>query len=118
MGLFSKARDAAQQAQQAQFGMGGGVQGGMAYAQLAQKLHHQGVQASGVATAIRPTGQVDFGGSQEMDVDVTITKPTGESYQTTVRQSFHSGAAPIQPGATVTVKYDPDNPAAAMIYGW
>jgi hypothetical protein len=23
-----------------------------------------------------------------------------------------------QPGGTVTVKYDPDNPAQAMIYGW
>src|ERR1700754_2341956 len=114
MGLFSKKPKAP-----AEFGLGGGVQGQMAYAQLAQKLHAQGVQANGVVSAVRPTGQVDFGGSPEIDFDVTITKPTGESYATTIRQGMAAGAeSGIQPGKSVTVKYDPDNPASAMIYGW
>jgi hypothetical protein len=114
MGLFSKKPQAPPQ-----FGLGGGVQGQMAYAQLAQKLHHQGIQATGVVSAVRPTGQTDFGGSPEIDFDVTITKPTGESYATTIRQGMNAAqVGDIQPGKSVTVKYDPDNPASAMIYGW
>jgi hypothetical protein len=117
MGLFSKKRDA--QGQQAAFGLGGGVAGQMAYAQLAQKLHQSGVQANAVVNAVRPTGQVDFGGAPEIDFDVTITKPTGETYATTVRQGMNAAQAnEIRQGATVSVKYDADNPAQAMIYGW
>ena len=114
MGLFSK-----KPKEPAQFGLGGGAAGQMAYAQLAQKLHHQGVQATGVVNAVRPTGQTDFGGSPEIDFDLTITKPTGESYAATVRQGMNAAqVGDIQPGKPVTVKYDPDNPASAMIYGW
>ena len=114
MGLFSK-----KPKQPAEFGLGGGVGGQMAYAQLAQKLAQQGVQATGVVNAVRPTGQVDFGGSPEIDFDVTITKPTGESYAATIRQGMNAAqVGDIQPGRSVTVKYDPDNPASAMLYGW
>jgi len=117
MGFIDKLKGGQQQP--AEFGLGGGVQGQQAYAQLAQKLHHQGIQASGVVNAVRPTGQVDFGGSPEIDFDLTITGPDGQSWPATVRQGMNAAQSnDIQPGATVTVKYDADDPSKAMIYGW
>ncbi len=134
MGLFKSAKNLRAQAEQAMAsvptggmgggmagmaGMGGDMQGQAAYAQLAQKLHHGGVEAPGVVHAIRPTGQKQFGGGQQVDFDVSIRPAGGEPYQTTVSQSMlpaqMEGLAEGQP---ITVKYDPDAPQMALIYGW
>lgn len=132
MGLFDKMKDAQQQAQQA-MGSAGAAQapGGMpgmggvdmaaqaAYAQKAQKLSAAGVEAPGEVHAIRPTGTTDMGGGQETDFDVTISPPGGQPYQTTVRQSMLPAQLEgIAVGAAITVKYDPDDPSQALIYGW
>ena len=101
--------------------MGSAMPGGgaAAYAQLAQKLHASGVEASGTVTAVEATGKRDFGGGQEQRVSVTITPNGGEAYDTTITQSFQPTAvSSLTVGSTVSVKYDPDNPSAALIYSW
>ena len=93
--------------------------GAAASAQLAQKLGACGVEASGTVTAIQATGSSDFGGGQEQQIGVTITPSGGEPYNTTVTQSFQPAALEsLNVGTTVSVKYDPDNPSAALIYSW
>ena len=93
--------------------------GDVAAAQLANKLGAQGVEAPGVIRAIRPTGETDMGGGQKTEVDVTIAPAEGSSYDTTITQSFLATQLEgLDAGGAITVKYDPDNPPAALIYGW
>jgi len=128
MGLFDKMKDAQAQAKEAMAGAGG-AGGGMpgmgdmgaqaAYAQKAQKLHASGVEAPGVVHAIRSTGNTDIGGGQETEFDVSIRPADGEPYQTTITQSMLPAQLEgISEGASITVKYDPDSPTSALIYGW
>ncbi len=137
MGLFDRMKDAQQQAQQAMAAagappqvpggmpgmdmstMGGDMAAQAAYAQKAQKLHNQGIEAPGQVHAIRTTGVTDPGGGQETDFDVTITPAGGEPYQTTIRQFMLPAMLEgISEGAAITVKYDADDPSQALIYGW
>lgn len=129
MGLLDRVKAAQSQAAGAMAGMGGmgsgmGSMGGdmgaqAAYAQLVNKLGKVGVQASATIDTLRPTGRTDMGGGQMTEVDVTISPDGGTPYQTTVRQSFlPSQLEGLSPGASIGVKYDPDNPPAALIYSW
>jgi hypothetical protein len=133
VGLFGKMKDMQSQAQDAMASQGGaqaagGMQGvpGMgdmgaqaAYAQLAQKLAASGVEAPGVIHAIRPSGQPDMSGGQNVDFDVSIRPADGDPYQTTITQSMLPAQLEgIAEGAAITVKYDPDSPTSALIYGW
>lgn len=133
MGLFKNVKDMQAQAQEAMAGQGGmagtGSMGGMAgmgdmaaqaaYAQLAQKLAASGVEAPGVVHSVRPTGQTDIGGGQQVEFDVSIRPAAGEPYQTTISQSMLPAQLEgIAEGAAITVKYDPDSPTSALIYGW
>jgi hypothetical protein len=127
MGLLDRVKTAQQQAAGAVAGAGGlGAMTGRgdmaaqaASAQLANKLGASGVQASGVIEAMRPTGETDMGGGQKTEVDVTITPPGAAAYETTIKQSFLPAQLEgLAPGGAITVKFDPDNPSAALIYGW
>ena len=129
MGFLNKMKDAQSQAQegmaanpgmvQQAHGMGGDMTGQAAYAQMAQKLHQSGVEAPGVVHAIRQTGQTDIGGGQEVEFDVSIKPATGDPYQTTITQSMLPAQMEgISEGGSITVKYDPDSPTSALIYGW
>ena len=129
MGFMDRMKDMQAQAAQAQTQQGGGGMGSMAsmgmgadqvaYAQLAQKLQASGVEAPGVIHSVRPTGQTDFGGGQQSAFDVSIRPANGEPYQTTITQSMlPAQLEEIREGAAITVKYDPDAPAMALIYGW
>ena len=132
MGLFDRMKDAQQQAQDAmqQAGaagaagapgadMGGDMTGMAEYQQRAQKLHAAGVEAPGTVNAINHTGQTDVGGGQWIEFSVTISPSGGEPYQTTIGQSMLPAQLEgIAEGAAITVKYDPDNPSQALIYGW
>lgn len=130
MGLLDRVKAAQSQAAGAMAGvggmgsgmgstMGGDMAGQAAYAQLVNKLGKVGVQAPAVINTLRRTGQTDMGGGQMTEVDVTISPDGGTAYQTTVRQSFlPSQLEGLSPGASIGVKYDPDNPAAALIYTW
>ncbi len=129
MGLFSKVKDAQSQAQEAMasnpgmaqqaHGMGGDMTGQAAYAQMAQKLYASGVEAPGVVHSIRPSGSTQFGGGQQVDFDVSIKPADGEPYQTTIKQSMLPAQMEgLSEGKSITVKYDPDSPTSALIYGW
>ena len=127
MGLFSKVKDAQQQAQQAMQSAGGmkGAMGGgdmsaqMEYAQRAQKLNQSGVEAQAVVEAIRPTGQTEMGGSQVVDFDLAISPAGGQPYRASISQSMLPAQLEgLSQGATVGIKYDPDDPMKALIYSW
>ena len=117
--MQSQGQAAMQQAQPQQPAAGPGMNEQVAYAQMAQKLYASGIDASAVVHTIRPTGQTDVGGGQWTDFDVSIKKPDGELYQTTIRQGMlPAQLEEISEGAAITVKYDPDSPTMALIYGW
>ncbi len=129
MGLFSKIKDAQAQAQDAMknsggmggmTGMGGMDMGGQAAeAQKMQKIAQQGVEAPGVVHSITPSGKTEFGGGQKVDFAVSIRPANGEPFQTTITQSMLPAQLEgISEGQAITVKYDPDAPAVALIYGW
>ena len=127
MGFRDKMRAAQEQAQQAVSGAGASIPGvgGMdmnaqaAYAQRAQKLAQSGVEAPGVIHSIRPTGQTDLGGGQQTEFDVSIRPATGDPFQTTISQSMlPAQMEDLSEGKSITVKYDPDSPTSALIYGW
>jgi hypothetical protein len=127
LGLFKNMQDMQAQAQGAMANQGGtagmagmGDMGAQAaYAQLAQKLAASGVEAPGVVHAIKPTGQTDIGGGQQVAFDVSIRPADGDPYQTTISQSMLPAQLEgIAEGAAITVKYDPDSPMSALIYGW
>jgi hypothetical protein len=132
MGLFGRMKEAQEQASEAMQNAGGmkGMMGNMgsmvsnpagqaAYAQLAQKLKGSGVEAPGTIVALRDTGDRDMGGGQKTEVDVTISPTGGTPYDTTVKQSFLPAQLEgLSAGHAITLKYDPDNPSAALIYGW
>ena len=138
MGFFKKAKDAQAQAQEAMAnagamggmgGMGGmGTMPGMggmdmaaqaAEAQKMQKIATAGVEAPGVIHAIRPSGQTEISGGQRVDFEVSIRPEGGEPFQTTISQSMLPAQLEgLSEGQPVTVKYDPDAPAMALIYSW
>ena len=127
MGFMDKMKGMQQQAQDAMSNTGGmpGAMGGgdmaaqAAYAQLSQKLQASGVEAPGTVQAIRDTGETDPGGGKKTEFDVTITPNGGEAYQTTISQSMLPAQLEgLAVGGAITVKYDPDNPQIALIYGW
>jgi ribosomal protein L11 len=123
MGMFDKMKEAQAQAAQmgagVQMGSAGGMAGQAAYAQLAQKLAQTGVEAPGVVHSIAETGSTDMGGGQETKFEVSIKPADGEPFQTTITQSMLPAQLEgIAEGSAITVKYDPDSPTSALIYGW
>lgn len=92
---------------------------GMAYTALATQLHEKGVMTPAVIRAIRPTGEADMSGGREVEFDVSVRPEAGDPHEALVRQ--HMTPASIQAlsvGRSVTVKYDPDAPGAALIFDW
>jgi hypothetical protein len=122
VGFRDKMRAAQEQAQSAMpAGMGGVDMGAQAaYAQTAQKLAQSGVEAPGVIHSIRPTGETDMGGGQKTEFDVSIRPADGgDPFQTTISQSMlPAQMEDLSEGKSITVKYDPDSPTTALIYGW
>jgi len=137
MGLFSKVKDAQQQAQQAMAGatgatgappagmpgmpgMGGQDMAAMAaQAQKLNKIAQAGIEAPGVIKSIRVAGTPDVAGATMHHIDVTVAPDGGTPYDATVEQSM----LPVQmeslaEGNMVTVKYDPDNPAGVILHSW
>jgi hypothetical protein len=78
-----------------------------------------GVDAPGVIRAVRQTGGSDLGGGREMAIDVTI-EPAGQApIETQVVQHIlpaHIGR--LVAGGAVTVRYDPNDPSAAILVDW
>lgn len=117
MGLFKKMRELQAMSGEA---MQGDVQAMIAYAQLGSKLAQSGIEARGVVHSVRRSGEMDMGGSGEwVDFDVSIKPRDGDAYQTVIRQSVpRAQLEQLTEGKAITVKYDPDSPTSALIYGW
>ena len=129
MGLFDKVKVAKQQATDAmQGGMPGAGAPGMggqdmaamaAYSQKVNKIATAGIEAPGVIHSIRATGTPDIAGATLTDFDVTIRPDGGEPYQATIEQSMlPMQMEGISEGIAIVVKYDPDNPTAAILHSW
>jgi hypothetical protein len=101
-------------------GMGGQDMAAMAaYSAKVNKIAQSGVEAPGVIHSITPTGTPDVSGATMHAIAVTVRPAGGEMYETTIEQSL----LPFQleglsEGLACTVKYDPDNPAAAVLQSW
>jgi hypothetical protein len=99
-------------------GGGGGMAGQKQYAQLANSLKANGVEAPGTIVSMGEPGPEQFGGGRWCDVEVTITPTAGAAYNATVHQSFlQAQLDAMSVGGTVKVKYDPADQAKALIYG-
>ena len=125
MGLFKNARDAMKNAGNlgAMGGAGANVPTGnmpdMAYAQKVNKIGKSGVQAPAEIKAIRPAGSPGMSGATPHDFDVTVTPEGLAPYDTTIHQSMlPTQMQNLTEGKAVTVKYDPDNPADALLSSW
>lgn len=130
MGFRDKVKGMQEQAQEAAAGsappaspmsqaMGGDMAEMAAYAQMANKINQVGVEAPGVIHTIRPTGQTDMSGGQKVEFDVSVKPADGEPYQTTIKQTMlPAQLEDLSDGKAITVKYDPDSPQMALIFGW
>jgi hypothetical protein len=119
-GMQQQAQDAMSDAGGMQQGMGGGDMAAQAaYAQLAQKLQAGGVEAPGTLNTMQDTGETDPGGSHKIQFAVTIAPSGGEPYEATISQyMLPAQLEGMSEGGAITVKFDPDNPQMALIYGW
>ena len=135
MGLFSKAKEAQKQAQEAMANlgsMGGAPGGGMppgmggtdmaamaAEAQKLNKIGQSGVEAPAVIKGIQAVGAPDISGGTKHHIQVTIAPDGGAPYDATIEQSMlPAQMETLSEGMAVTVKYDPDNPSAALLHSW
>jgi hypothetical protein len=127
VGLFKDARQAAQGA----FGQAGvPPAGGMpdmasmgmpdpAYVQKVNRIGQSGVEAPADLHEIRAVGSSDISGATPHEFDVTVRPADADPYQTTIQQSMLlMQIQGLSPGQAVTVKYDPDNPSAALLHSW
>ena len=142
MGLFDKAKQAKQSAADAMAqasamqqqagvpsgGFGGADMPGMggqdmaamaAYSAKVNKLAQSGVEAPGVIHTITATGTPDVSGATMHAIAVTYRPEGGDPIEATIDQSL----LPFQleglaEGKQCTVKYDPDNPSAAVLQSW
>jgi hypothetical protein len=88
------------------------------YRERGQKLAASGVEAPAVINTITP-GEEQMGGSVSTIVEVTIAPADGEPYKATITQSFLQAALnDLSVGDAITVRYDPDDRASALIYSW
>jgi len=142
MGLFDKIKGANQQAADAMAnaaamqqaagaaapaggmagmpGMGGQDMAKMAaYSQKVNRLGQVGVEAPGVIHAFRAVGTPDVSGATWHEFDVSIRPAGADPYQTTIEQSMLPFQMEgISEGQAITVKYDPDAQAEAIISSW
>jgi len=132
MGMLDRMKDVRQQAKDALAGvstipgMPTGMPSGMPanmdeqlrYRDLAQKLKASGVEAPAVINAIRRGEAEPFSGSISTELDLTIKPAAGAAYAATVKQAMlPAWLDTLSAGEAVTVKYDPDSPTSALIYG-
>jgi hypothetical protein len=138
MGLFDKVKGAKQSAADAMAqataaqgaagvpsmadmpGMGGQDMAAMAaYSAKVNKIAQSGVEAPGVIHTITATGSPDMSGATMHAIAVTYRPEGADPIEATIEQSL----LPFQleglsDGQACTVKFDPDNPSAAILHSW
>jgi hypothetical protein len=63
-----------------------------------------------------PTGKTDKPGGSENVIELTVSPAGGAAYAVTINQYIYP-SAPFSTGEDVTVKVDPDDPNAVMLWG-
>jgi hypothetical protein len=90
----------------------------MRYAELTRKLTASGSEAPAVIRVIRPGEAEPVTGALAAEFEVMIKPPDGEAFAATIKQPMAPGALEaMSAGEAVAVRYDPDNPTSALIYG-
>jgi hypothetical protein len=117
MGFMDRVKSAAESAQAATSKVGVGASGDqMALANRAKKLMDSGIDTPAKIDSMSPTGNTDKPGGAENVITATAQPAGGEPYQVTFNQYIYP-SAPFSEGDEVTLKVDPDDPGAAMIFG-
>lgn len=117
MGFLDKMKQAAESAQAATSKVGVGATGDqMALANRAQKLIKEGVDTPGHIESMEPTGNTDKPGGTEYMITFTVRPAGGAEYQVTANQYIYP-SAPFAAGDDVTLKVDPADANAVMIFG-
>ena len=117
MGFMDKMKQAAEgvQAQTSKVGIGADADQ-MALANRAQKLMKVGVDTPAHIDSMTPTGKTDTPGGSENVIELTVSPAGGAAYPVTINQYIYP-SAPFSTGEDVTVKVDPDDPNAVMLWG-
>ena len=101
-------------------GMGGQDMAALAaYSAKVNKIAQSGLEAPGVIHSITATGTPDVSGATMHAIAITYRPAGADPIEATVEQSL----LPFQleglsEGLSCTVKYDPDNPSAAILHSW
>ena len=89
------------------------------YALLGQKLMTSGVEAPAVINTVNRSGDVQLGGAVDAVIEVTIKPAEGDAYAATIRQPLLPAVLDgFSTGDAITVRCDPQDPTAALIYRW
>jgi len=117
MGFMDKMKQAAEgvQAQTSKVGIGADADQ-MALANRAQKLMKSGIDTPAHIDSMTPTGKTDTPGGSENVIELTVSPAVGAAYPVTINQYIYP-SAPFSTGEDVTVKVDPDDPNAVMLWG-
>lgn len=117
MGFMDRLKGAAEsvQAQTSKVGIGAtGDQ--MALANRAKRLMDHGVDTPARIDSMTPTGNTDTPGGAEHMLTLTVSPAGGAPYTVTTNQYIYP-SAPFAAGEDVTVKVDPEDPQAVMVWG-
>jgi hypothetical protein len=82
-----------------------------------QKINASGVDATATVDSMEEVGS-QIGGGHQIDFELTVHPAGGADYPASTSQSMHEVTLKgVEPGATVTVKIDPDDPQSLLVWG-
>jgi len=109
MGFLDKLKGTAKQA------MSPGAMGGER--DKIQRLNQVGVMSTATVNSMQETG-TQFGGGHQIDFDLTVHPDGGADYNVKTSQSLHDATLQgIEPGGTIQVKVDPEDPQSLLVWG-
>jgi hypothetical protein len=81
------------------------------------KINASGVMATATVDSMDEVGS-QIGGGKQIDFELTVHPAGGDDYKVTTSQSMHKVTlAGVEPGATIQVKIDPDDPHSLLVWG-
>jgi hypothetical protein len=81
------------------------------------KINASGVDATATVDSMQEVGS-QIGGGHQIDFELTVHPAGGADYKVATSQSMHEQTlAGVEPGATVQVKVDPDDPQSLLVWG-
>jgi hypothetical protein len=91
--------------------------GSMGQRDKIQKINASGLEATATVDSMEEVGS-QFGGGHQIDFDLTVHPVSGDDYRVATSQSMHEQTLKgVEPGATVVVKIDPDDPQSLLVWG-